>query len=199
MTATDQQAALTAARLMGHTRPHRTVPTADLLAQGEYALRSLTEAKQEGEPQMAAYYEGLCDGIKEETDRRLALAKQTFQAPARISADAVQRIKQAVPCYEYVAHSGVVLKRSGQDHYLGLCPFHVEKSPSFHVWRDHFYCFGCQVGGDVFEWARHGVGIHAARRGGSGEASFVDAVRELANYAGLPDPMPKPKVYEADL
>lgn len=45
----------------------------------------------------------------------------------------------------------VSLKKSGRN-YMGLCPFHSEKSPSFNVRPDNqfFYCFGCHAGGDVF-------------------------------------------------
>lgn len=44
----------------------------------------------------------------------------------------------------------VILKRSGRN-FLGLCPFHKEKTPSFSVSPDKqiFHCFGCGVGGDV--------------------------------------------------
>lgn len=47
----------------------------------------------------------------------------------------------------------VVLKRSGRN-FLGLCPFHKEKSPSFSVSPDKqiFHCFGCGVGGDVISF-----------------------------------------------
>ena len=47
----------------------------------------------------------------------------------------------------------VSLKKAGAT-YKGLCPFHGEKTPSFHVNRDKgfFHCFGCNVGGDVFKF-----------------------------------------------
>ena len=45
----------------------------------------------------------------------------------------------------------VQLKNAGGGQKKGLCPFHDEKSPSFHVTpsKGFFHCFGCQVGGDV--------------------------------------------------
>jgi DNA primase len=47
----------------------------------------------------------------------------------------------------------VSLKKVGAT-YKGLCPFHGEKTPSFHVNRDKgfFHCFGCGAGGDVFKF-----------------------------------------------
>lgn len=64
----------------------------------------------------------------------------------------------------------VKLKRSGSS-YVGLCPFHNEKSPSFHVHQDgqYFHCFGCGVGGDVFGFMMK-----------YGNYSYPDAVRFLA-------------------
>lgn len=70
----------------------------------------------------------------------------------------------------------VTLRRSGRS-YKGLCPFHSEKTPSFHVdpERGFFYCFGCHAGGDVFDFVMR-----------IGSVSFREAVRELAERAGVP-------------
>ena len=67
---------------------------------------------------------------------------QAFIDDLRSHADIVQVIQ------EYVT-----LRKSGAT-YKGLCPFHSEKSPSFHVNHDKgfFHCFGCGVGGDVFKF-----------------------------------------------
>ncbi len=74
----------------------------------------------------------------------------------------------------------VSLKRSGSS-YVGLCPFHNEKTPSFHVNADKqfFHCFGCGVGGDVFGFTMK-----------YGNYSYPDAVRFLADRVGynLPEP-----------
>lgn len=56
-----------------------------------------------------------------------------------------------------------------------LCPFHHEKSPSFRVYEDHFYCFGCGAGGDLIRFAREYHGL-----------SMGDAIRLLASEAGVP-------------
>src|SRR5687767_5978719 len=63
-------------------------------------------------------------------------------AQVRSAADIVDFVGQVTP-----------LKLAGKS-YKGLCPFHREKTPSFHVDRDKglFYCFGCGTGGDVFKF-----------------------------------------------
>jgi DNA primase len=69
----------------------------------------------------------------------------------------------------------VSLKKTGAT-YKGLCPFHGEKTPSFHVNRDKgfFHCFGCNVGGDVFKFLE----LHE-------KIGFQDAVKLLAQRFGL--------------
>jgi len=72
----------------------------------------------------------------------------------------------------------VVLRKAGTS-WKGLCPFHGEKTPSFHVHPDRqfFYCFGCQTGGDVISFVREVNGY-----------SFLEAVRHLAERAGIQVP-----------
>ena len=69
----------------------------------------------------------------------------------------------------------VSLKKTGAT-YKGLCPFHGEKTPSFHVNRDKgfFHCFGCGVGGDVFKFLE----LHE-------KVGFQDAVKLLAQRFGM--------------
>ncbi len=71
---------------------------------------------------------------------------------------------------EYVA-----LKRGGADSMKGLCPFHDEKSPSFHVRPNHglFHCFGCGEGGDVYAFIQKIEHV-----------GFVEAVEQLADKVG---------------
>ena len=68
------------------------------------------------------------------------------------------------------------LKRAGAN-FVALCPFHKEKSPSFHVnpQRQIFHCFGCHKGGDVFKFVQEYEAI-----------GFVEAVRRLAERASIP-------------
>ena len=74
-----------------------------------------------------------------------------------------------------VVQEYVSLRKSGAT-YKGLCPFHSEKSPSFHVNRDKgfFHCFGCGVGGDVFKFLEL-----------QEKLGFVDAVKHLASKFGM--------------
>ncbi len=69
----------------------------------------------------------------------------------------------------------VVLSKKGRN-YLGLCPFHHEKTPSFTVAPDKqmFYCFGCQTGGNVFTFLTKKENI-----------SFGEAVKFLAEKTGV--------------
>ena len=84
---------------------------------------------------------------------------------------------------EYVA-----LKKAGRN-FIGLCPFHKEKTPSFSVRPDKqiFYCFGCGVGGNVFSFLMNINGM-----------TFPEAVRYLAGKTGivLPDASYHPRSSE---
>jgi DNA primase len=92
---------------------------------------------------------------------------QSFIDDLHLHADIVQVVGEVVS-----------LKRSGAT-WKGLCPFHGEKTPSFHVNREKgfFHCFGCGVGGDVIKFLE----LHE-------KLSFTEAVRTLAGRFGLPVP-----------
>lgn len=70
--------------------------------------------------------------------------------PGRIKDEDVTHIRDHSPIDDVVGDY-VQLKNAGGGQKKGLCPFHDEKSPSFHVTpsKGYFHCFGCQVGGDV--------------------------------------------------
>ena len=72
----------------------------------------------------------------------------------------------------------VELKRGGAN-LMGLCPFHGEKSPSFSVSpsKQFYYCFGCGASGDAIRFLTEHLGL-----------SFIEAVRDLAQGAGLTVP-----------
>ncbi len=85
-------------------------------------------------------------------------------AQVRSAADIVDFVSQVTP-----------LKLAGKS-YKGLCPFHREKTPSFHVDRDKglFYCFGCGTGGDVFKF------LALTER-----FTFPEAVEHVASRVGI--------------
>jgi len=73
----------------------------------------------------------------------------------------------------------VKLRKAGARDFTGLCPFHVEKTPSFSVSaaRQFYYCFGCAASGDVFTFVQKVENI-----------SFPEAVRLIAQKLGVPMP-----------
>ena len=75
----------------------------------------------------------------------------------------------------------VRLKKSGQN-FTGLCPFHSEKTPSFavHPVKQIYHCFGCGVGGDVFQFVME-----------MDKCSFPEAVRAVAEKSGIAVPPPR--------
>jgi DNA primase len=97
----------------------------------------------------------------------MALFPESFLADLRLQADIVQVVQ------EYVS-----LRRVG-NRYVGLCPFHTEKSPSFGVNRELglFNCFGCGVGGNIFKF------VELQER-----VSFPEAVRMVARKFGVAVP-----------
>ena len=70
----------------------------------------------------------------------------------RIPSDTLEEIKERANIYEVISEH-VVLKKRGKN-YVGLCPFHNEKTPSFSVNPDKqlFYCFGCGAGGNAIKF-----------------------------------------------
>ena len=77
-----------------------------------------------------------------------------------------------------VIGSRVQLKKSGKN-YMGLCPFHNEKSPSFSVNADKqfYHCFGCGAGGDSIKFLMDYEHVE-----------FVNAIEELARLGGVEVP-----------
>ncbi|MGH3532886.1 MAG: DNA primase [Mycobacterium sp.] len=92
----------------------------------------------------------------------------------RISDRDIAAIRERVRIDEVVGDY-VQLRRAGADSLKGLCPFHDEKSPSFHVRPNHghFHCFGCGEGGDVYAFVQKIEHV-----------SFVEAVELLADRIG---------------
>jgi len=104
------------------------------------------------------------------------VVRQSYTGPmaGRISDRDIAAIRERVNI-EDVVGDYVQLRRAGADSMKGLCPFHDEKSPSFHVRPNHghFHCFGCGEGGDVYAFVQKIEHI-----------SFVEAVEVLADRIG---------------
>ncbi len=90
-------------------------------------------------------------------------------------ADTVQQIKDKLSIVDVVSQY-VKLERSGSS-LRARCPFHAERTPSFHVSpeRGTYHCFGCNVGGDIFSFVETIEGL-----------DFKGALKVLADKAGVP-------------
>lgn len=95
----------------------------------------------------------------------------------KFSPQFLDHIKDKIRLSDIIQKS-VVLKKRG-DEFLGLCPFHNEKTPSFTVNdQKHFYhCFGCGAHGTVFDYLIHRENLN-----------FPEAVEQVAQMAGVPLP-----------
>jgi DNA primase len=91
-----------------------------------------------------------------------------------IPEEKIEEIKNAADIVEVVSDY-VILKKAGLN-YIGLCPFHSEKTPSFTVSsaKQIFHCFGCNTGGNVFNFLMRHDGF-----------SFPESVRHLAKRYGI--------------
>ncbi len=93
----------------------------------------------------------------------------------RLHPDTIEEVKQRVDAYEIISEK-VVLRKRGRD-YLGLCPFHEEKTPSFTVspGKQMYYCFGCGAGGSAITFLKQ-----------INQSSFTEVVLDLARRYQIP-------------
>ncbi len=94
---------------------------------------------------------------------------------SRYTADSRDRVFDAVDMISLVS-ARTDLRRAGVDSYFGLCPFHEERTGSFHVRPEekHYYCFGCQAAGDPFAFVMETEGV-----------DFKGALEALADRFGV--------------
>lgn len=92
----------------------------------------------------------------------------------RIPESKIEEIRESVDIVDVISPH-VQLRKRGKN-FIGLCPFHSEKTPSFTVSEEKqiFHCFGCHTGGNVFKFLTE---FH--------KISFVEAVQELAEQQGI--------------
>jgi DNA primase len=91
-----------------------------------------------------------------------------------IADDDIERVRAAASIVDVVGQH-VQLKRTGRN-WVGLCPFHAERTPSFNVSEQtgRYKCFGCDKAGDVFTFVQE-----------IDHVDFVEAVEHLAAKAGI--------------
>jgi DNA primase len=94
---------------------------------------------------------------------------------SRYTADSRDRVLDAVDMLALIS-SRTSLRRAGVDSYFGNCPFHDERTGSFHVRPEqkHYYCFGCHVSGDPFTFVMETEGL-----------DFKGALESLADRFGV--------------
>ena len=94
---------------------------------------------------------------------------------ARYTADSKDRVREAADMIAIVS-ARTELRRAGADEYVGRCPFHDERTPSFGVdpHKKVYHCFGCQASGDVFNFVMETEGL-----------DFAGALESLAQRSGI--------------
>jgi DNA primase len=94
-----------------------------------------------------------------------------------------QRIKARVPLDQLIGETVTLVRRGAN--IMACCPFHNEKTPSFHVYGDgHYYCYGCKENGDAITFVRK-----------TREMTFIESLKFLASKYGVE----APELEESDL
>jgi DNA primase len=98
-----------------------------------------------------------------------------LKSKGRFSAEWISSLKSAISLVEIVGEN-VELRKTG-NRFMGRCPFHGDRSPSFSVNPEFYYCFGCKETGDAisFQMKLHGL-------------SFEESCEDLAEKAKIPLP-----------
>ena len=91
-----------------------------------------------------------------------------------IGQDTLDRVKRDISIVELIGETVKLTKRGRS--YVGLCPFHKEKTGSFHVnpERGFYHCFGCHESGDAIKFIQRMEGL-----------DFSEAIRRLAERLGI--------------
>ncbi len=92
-----------------------------------------------------------------------------------IAPSIIEEIRAQTDLADLIASYGITLKRAG-GHYMACCPFHKEKTPSFHIHSDKgmYHCFGCGESGDVFKFVQKQEGL-----------TFIESVKKLAALCNI--------------
>lgn len=94
----------------------------------------------------------------------------------RVPREVVDRIRESVVLSQLVGEYVRLAREGSGTRYKGLCPFHSERTPSFHVNDDRgfYYCFGCQASGDAYSFLTEHTGV-----------SFMEALEQLSARTGI--------------
>ena len=89
---------------------------------------------------------------------------------------ATESLKSQLDIVDVIGQYVRLKKQGAGERFVGLCPFHSEKTPSFGVnsARQYYKCFGCDAAGDVFDFVQQIEGV-----------SFLEAKKRLAEQAGI--------------
>lgn len=93
-----------------------------------------------------------------------------------------QDVKAAVDLRDLFAREGIECRRASAASSKCCCPHHQEKTPSCHVYADHYHCYGCQTSGDHIDLLHH---LH--------RMEFTEALQHLAELAGMQMPSRDPE------
>jgi DNA primase len=98
--------------------------------------------------------------------------------PGKVAEDKISQVREATDIVDLISNY-LTLKKAGKS-FVGLCPFHTDSAPSFHVNPNNqlYYCFGCQKGGNVFNFLME-----------MEKMSFKEALEFLAEKAGISLPV----------
>lgn len=148
---------------------------AELISEYEYVQRqaeAIDTLTPENEEYVALVLARL-EHLNAEAERRAKLVRYKPYLNGRISAEKIEEIKARLPI-DRVIGQFVMLRKAGANQ-VARCPFHEDKTPSLTIYKDHYFCYSCKTGGDVFSW------LMQMQQG----ASFMDAVRAAALMAGV--------------
>ncbi|MBI4333026.1 MAG: hypothetical protein HY673_17300 [Chloroflexi bacterium] len=151
----------------------------DILAEHDYLVREQAELVADGpeNPRYGCFLQHRVEMLANEIERRkrlVAFGASPLAKPT-ISSDLVVRIKGAVDLATVIGRD-VEVKPAPKGEWVYCCPVHGDEHASARIYPDgHWFCYGCSVGGDVFDWLR------AVRH-----YEFREAVEYLAAVAGIP-------------
>lgn len=102
----------------------------------------------------------------------------------------VDEVKAKTDCRELIARDLGAPKTGGslsRKWWAWLCPFHTEKTPSFQVTADHWFCFGCRKGGDAITWMMryHGMELVPALKALGADTSSAAQIRAESNQRAM--------------